>query len=56
VIGVLVNIVMLFWAGFMVRPIWVAADGYKGERIWATAAKICSVVISVFVAGQLVNL
>jgi hypothetical protein len=56
VIGVLFNIVMLGWAGFMVRPIWMAADRYKGERIWATAAKILAVLLAVFVVGQLVNL
>jgi hypothetical protein len=47
---------MLLWAGFMVRPIWMSADHYPGEKIWATAAKILAVILFVFVVGQMVNL
>lgn len=47
------NLFLLFqmvWAGFMVKPIMVAADKYKGPAYWAVAAKVAAVVIAAGIA------
>jgi hypothetical protein len=56
VVGLLFNIAMLLWMAFMVRPIWKAADGYTGEKIWATLAKIIAILIAISAASQLLRL
>ena len=43
----------IIWAGFMVKPIWLAADKYAGEKLWATLAKIAAIVIGLSVLADL---
>lgn len=43
----------LAWAGFMVRPIWLAADKYAGPKHWATLAKIAAILIALCVLGTI---
>lgn len=42
----------MIWAGFMVKPIWVSADHYKGPQHWALGAKAASVLIGLGVIGN----
>ena len=43
----------LVWAGFMVKPIFVAAEAYKGPSHWALLAKIAAVLIGLSVVSTL---
>ena len=43
----------IIWAGFMIKPIWLAADKYAGEKIWATLAKIAAILIGLGVLTDL---
>ena len=52
-IGPIAGIVIVGWAGFMVLPIWRAADKYQGNNLFALAAKIAAVVIALGVLGTL---
>lgn len=45
VLDVLFFLAALGWAGFMVRPIWLAADKYAGPKHWAALAKIAVILI-----------
>lgn len=47
------SILSTIWAGFMIKPIWVAADKFEGAKHWATAAKIAAVLIGITVVGDL---
>ncbi len=40
-------VVSLGWAGFMVRPIWLASDKYAGPKHWAMLAKIAAILIAI---------
>lgn len=53
VIGPVMGIFILGWAGFMVVPIWRAADKYTGNSLFALLAKIASVLIALGVLGTL---
>ena len=54
-IGLAFELAMVVWAGFMAKPVFVAADRYKGERYWAILAKIAVVVILIEVILDLVS-
>ena len=54
-IGVAFELMTLAWAGFMVKPVFMAADRYKGEKHWAILAKIAIVVILIEVILDLVS-
>lgn len=54
-LATMIHLVKLIWAGFMVKPIWIAADGYKGPKHWALLAKVAAVLIALAVAGQLLS-
>ena len=41
------SLLSLVWAGFMVKPIWVAAEAYKGEKLYAMLAKGAAVLIAI---------
>lgn len=49
------NILKIVWAGFMVKPIWVAADKYAGDKIWAILSKICAILIGLAVLGSVLQ-
>lgn len=49
----LFGVVALFWAGFMVMPIWRSSDKYQGKPLYALLAKIAAVLIGF---GVLANL
>lgn len=56
VLGFMAPILILLkiiWAGFMIKPIWLAADKYAGEKIWATLAKIFAILIGLGVLSDL---
>lgn len=46
------SLLAVIWAGFMVKPIWVAADLYEGPVHWALAAKAASVLIALGAIGD----
>lgn len=55
-LGALATVIGLFkiiWAGFMVKPIWVASDNYKGPQHWAMLAKVAAVLIGLAVIGDI---
>lgn len=41
----------LVWAGFMVRPVFVAAQAYTGPGPWGLAAKIFAILLGLAVVG-----
>ena len=41
------GILGIVWAGFMVKPIWLAADAYQGPKHWAVLAKIAAVLVGI---------
>lgn len=43
----------IIWAGFMVKPIFVAADKYKGPQHWALLAKVFAILLGFAVIGAL---
>jgi len=43
----LFGLLELVWSGFMVKPIFIAADKYEGEKYWALAAKAAAVLIGI---------
>src|SRR3989339_1076438 len=45
IIGGLLNLIMLGWAGFMVMPIMRSAEKYQGDKMWALFAKVVAVLI-----------
>ena len=47
------GVLKVIWAGFMVKPIWLAADNYKDNKNYALLAKIAAVLIGVAVLGDL---
>ena len=47
------GIIALAWAGFMVMPIWRAADKYDGNNIFALLAKIAAVLVALGVLKSL---
>lgn len=51
--GPILVLMKIIWAGFMVKPIWLAADKYAGEKLWATLAKIAAIVIGIGVLADL---
>ncbi len=56
IVGIFSTIFVLFklvWAGFMVKPIFVAADKYTGPEHWALLAKIAAVFIGIGVVADL---
>ena len=53
VVGSVMGIVIVGWAGFMVLPIWRAADKYEGNNLFALLAKIAAVLIALGVLGSL---
>ncbi len=53
ILGILFFLAALGWAGFMVRPIWLAADKYAGPKHWATLAKIAAILIALCVLGTI---
>lgn len=54
-IAPLLNVLKIVWAGFMVKPIWMASDKYAGEKIWAVLAKICAIFIGLAVFGSVLH-
>ena len=54
-LGIVFSLLGLVWAGFMIRPIWKAADNYEGEEIWAILAKIAAVLIGLGVLSGLLG-
>lgn len=54
-IGRVMLVFALLWAGFMVRPIWKAAEHYQGEPVLAVIAKVVAVLIGISVFANLVN-
>ncbi|PJB69025.1 MAG: hypothetical protein CO093_11650 [Alphaproteobacteria bacterium CG_4_9_14_3_um_filter_47_13] len=55
-LAIIFGLFKIVWAGFMVKPIWVAADLYKGPQHWALAAKAAAIVIGLAVVGSLLSL
>ena len=53
VLGILFFLAALGWAGFMVRPIWLAADKYAGPKHWAALAKIAVILIVISILSAL---
>lgn len=53
VLGILFFLAALGWAGFMVRPIWLAADKYAGPKHWAVLAKVAAVLIVIGVISTI---
>lgn len=51
-LGSITGLLGIIWAGFMVKPIWLAADAYQGSKHWALAAKISAVFIGLGVIGD----
>ena len=51
----LFSILAVLWAGFMVRPIFMSAHKYEGEKIWSILAKISAILIGIAVVGQLLT-
>ena len=51
ILGILFFLIALGWAGFMVRPIWLAADKYAGPKHWAMLAKIMAILIVIGVVS-----
>ena len=54
-LAVILHLLKIVWAGFMIKPIWLAADKYAGENIWATLAKIAAILIGLAVLGSVVR-
>ncbi|MCB9990752.1 MAG: hypothetical protein H6867_05165 [Rhodospirillales bacterium] len=52
-IGGAFYMLQLVWAGFMVKPIFVAADRYEGPSHWVLAAKAAAVIIGLWVLSAL---
>lgn len=48
----LLSLLALIWAGFMVRPIWLAATAYQGQKVWAVLAKLIAIFIALAVLGD----
>jgi len=46
------GLMKMVWAGFMVKPIWVAAEQYKGPQHWALLAKVAAVLIAIAAVGD----
>lgn len=42
----------VLWAGFMVMPIWRAADKYTGKPLYAMLAKVAAVLVGLGVIGS----
>ena len=53
VLGMILSLAALAWAGFMVKPIWLAADKYAGPKHWAALAKIVAILIVIGVISSL---
>lgn len=51
----LVGFAGVLWAGFMVMPIWRAADKYSGKPLYALLAKVAAVLIGLGVLGSLLG-
>ncbi len=51
-VGPIGAIIILGWAGFMVLPIWRAADKYTGNKLFGLLAKIAAVLIALGVIGS----
>lgn len=51
----LFGLLKIVWAGFMIKPIWLAADKYKGPEYWVWAAKIAAVLIGIGVVLDLLS-
>jgi hypothetical protein len=49
------DLISVLWAGFLVKPIFVSADKYKGNSLWALMAKIAAVLIAISVIGDLLS-
>lgn len=47
------GLLTLIWSGFMIKPIILAANQYKGPSHWALGAKIAAVLLAISVAGDL---
>jgi hypothetical protein len=45
--------IRLAWAGFMVKPIWLAAENYKGDQKYALLAKGAAILIALGALGDL---
>ncbi len=52
-IGALLFFVQVGWAGFMIKPIWLAAGKYAGPGHWAMLAKIVTIFIALGVIGNI---
>lgn len=52
-LGIIFYIAALGWAGFMVKPIWLAADKYPGPKHWALISKVMAVLIGLGVFASL---
>ena len=52
-LGMILSLAALAWAGFMVKPIWVSADKYAGPKHWAMLAKIVAILILLGVISSL---
>jgi len=51
--GPVIGVLALLWAGFMVMPIWRAANKYTGNNIFSLLAKVAAVLIALGVLGTL---
>lgn len=54
ILGFVLSLAALAWAGFMVKPIWLAADKYAGPKHWAAIAKIMAILIVISIISTLV--
>lgn len=52
-VGPLMGLAILGWAGFMVLPIWRAADKYTGNTLFALLAKAVAILIALGVLSTL---
>lgn len=53
VLGLLFFFAAIGWAGFMIKPIWLAADKYAGPKHWAIIAKVMAVLIGLGVLSAI---
>ena len=54
-IGLAFGLMTVTWAGFMIKPVFMAADRYKGEKHWVILAKIAAVIVLIEVILDLVS-
>lgn len=53
IVGIIFALAALCWAGFMVKPIWIAADKYPGPKHWAMIAKVFAILLGLSVVATI---